>query len=74
MPRYRAPKPTDRALRVWHDGRDITDDDPATWGWPYSDWFAQGWRPAGGPNSTLPGLVDGGIGTAPLHGTSGFAR
>ena len=50
---YVAEPPTDRTLRVWNNGHDITDDNPATWNWPYSDWWAAGWRPAEGPNSAV---------------------
>ena len=74
MKPYNAEKPADRTLRVWSDGQDITDQDPATWGWPYADWFAQGWRPLRGPNADLPGLVEGGAGTHRQHSTSDFTR
>ena len=73
MPRHRpyeAVRPADRTLRVWSNGRDLTDEDPATWGWPYSDWYAQGWRPAAGPNSA--GALPGGVPMAGLHGTHDF--
>lgn len=67
-----AEKPADRTLRVWCDGRDITDEDPRTWHWPYSDWFTQGWRPAAGPNSAVPGLIEGGVGRLRDHSTSEY--
>lgn len=69
-----AEKPADRTLRVWCDGRDITDENPTSWQWPYSDWFAQGWRPLEGPNASLPGLVEGGVGRSATHSTAGFVR
>lgn len=50
---YQAQAPGDRTLRVWSSGRDITDEDPRTWGWPYADWWEQGWRPESGPNCTV---------------------
>lgn len=31
--------------RVWLEGRDITDEDPSTWPWPWSKYYALGWRP-----------------------------
>lgn len=31
--------------RVYRDGIDITDDDPSTWPWPFSAYYARGWRP-----------------------------
>lgn len=74
MKPYTAVKPKDRTLRVWSDGHDITDHDPSTWHWPYTDWWAQGWRPATGPNSTTPGLVEGGAGIARIHSTADFVR
>jgi len=67
---YEAARPADRTLRVWSNGRDLTDEDPATWEWPYSDWYAQGWRPLDGPNSN--GWVEGGRPPAGLHGTHDF--
>ena len=73
MPRHRpyeAVRPADRTLRVWSNGRDVTDEDPHTWDWPYSDWYAQGWRPAAGPNSE--GWIPGGVPPAGLHGTYDF--
>lgn len=67
---YEAQRPSDRTLRVWSNGHDLTDLDPATWEWPYSDWYAQGWRPVDGPNSE--GAIPGGVPTAGLHGTHDF--
>jgi hypothetical protein len=63
----RTVKPADRTIRVWSSARDITDENPAAWPWPYSDWYEQGWRPAEGPNSS--GGSGGGVGTSALHGT-----
>lgn len=56
-----APKPALRTIRVWFEGRDVTDEDPALWPWPWDQHWADGWRPAEGPNSTAPGLVAGGV-------------
>lgn len=49
---YTPPRLVDRTIRVWADGRDVTDEDPSTWHWPYTEYWAQGWRPEAGPNST----------------------
>lgn len=67
---YEATRPADRTLRVWSNGRDVTDDDPRSWPWPYSDWYAQGWRPVDGPNRD--GALPGGLPPAGLHGTHDF--
>lgn len=32
-------------LRVWSEGRDITNEPPETWPWPWSKYYAEGWRP-----------------------------
>lgn len=68
-----APRPTVRTLRVWSNARDITDEDPTMWPWPYSDWWAQGWRPAAGPNA---GDVDEGpaVGPVAAHSTAEYFR
>ena len=31
--------------KVYRGGRDVTDDDPSTWPWPWSMYYAEGWRP-----------------------------
>ena len=31
--------------RVWSNGGDVTDENPAAWPWPWSAYYAQGWRP-----------------------------
>lgn len=72
MRRTHTERPADRTLRVWRDVRDVTDGDPASWGWPYSDWYADGWRPAEGPNSG--GYIPGGRAGTPLHSTDDFHR
>lgn len=70
----RTEKPADRTLRVWNDGHDVTDCDPAAWPWPYSEWWAAGWRPAEGPNSTAPGLIEGGRRALRSHSSADFTR
>jgi hypothetical protein len=37
--------------RVWSRGRDVTDESPESWPWPWSKYWAAGWRPDNGPNS-----------------------
>lgn len=39
---------------VWDNGYNVTDNDPATWPWPYSKYYAEGWRPYSGPNADPP--------------------
>lgn len=68
----RAPRPISRTLRVWHEGRDITDEAPTGWPWPYSDWWEQGWRPATGPNAAA--TDEAGVGPARAHSTSEYIR
>jgi hypothetical protein len=34
--------------RVWSGGRDVTDEDPATWPALFQRFYAEGWRPRGG--------------------------
>lgn len=32
--------------RVWRGGVDVTETDPPeAWGWPFSKYYAEGWRP-----------------------------
>lgn len=70
----RTEKPADRTIRVWNEGQDVTDGDPAAWPWPYSEWWEAGWRPAGGPNATAPGLVEDGRAPISSHSTADYDR
>lgn len=31
--------------KVYAGGRDVTDQPPETWPWPWSRYYAEGWRP-----------------------------
>lgn len=73
---YTPPKPADRTIRVWSEERDATNEDPALWSWPWDvRWTAGRWVASNrGPNSTTPGLVEGGVGHANPHSTADYAR
>lgn len=39
---------------VWADGRDVTDQAPESWPWPYTKMWVEGWHPGSGPNADPP--------------------